>query len=104
TLQELEEAATIGRLAGLPGFGAKTQESILQNLRRFRENQHRRRYADAIALAEPFLNTIQSVDGVEQASLTGALRRCMESVDAAEYLVSTADVQATSERLAATLP
>lgn len=104
SLEELEEAATIGRLADLPGFGKKTQETILQSVRQYREYRAHRRYAEAVSIAEPMLNTIRSAQGVEAASITGDLRRAMETVSGAEFVIGAADLDLATTGLLETLP
>ena len=103
TLEELEEAASIGRLAGIPGFGKKTQETVLENVRMYRSFRSHRRYADAITLAEPFQKTLAGVDGVAEVSITGDLRRKMETVASADYVVAADDIDLAARQLTDTL-
>lgn len=93
TLEQLEEAATVGRLADLPGFGARTQEKVLEEVRRQRAYRARRRYASTLLNLQPVLNRLRAATGVTRAELSGQLRRQLETVDRAEILVAGTDPQ-----------
>lgn len=89
SLDDLEEAAETDRITSLNGFGAKTQQNILENVRRLRTYDAQWRFADAWSAVSPFLDTLRSVDGVQQAETTGDLRRHQPTVEAAAVLVAT---------------
>ena len=91
SLDELEQAAETDRITSLSGFGAKTQENILENVRRLRTYEAKWRFADAWTAVMPLLEEIRALEAVEQAEITGALRRHMETVERAEVVASTAD-------------
>lgn len=98
TLQEVEEAASIGRLADLDGFGKKTQENILANIELLKQYGSQRRYADAVVMADPLLARVKSVPGVSAAEFAGDLRRKTEVVS--EVVVVAAAVDVDSARAA----
>jgi DNA polymerase (family 10) len=89
SLDELERAAEEDRITSLSGFGAKTQQKILDNVHQLRQYESRWRLADAWGAIEPFLQSLRSLDAVERAERTGALRRRQETLEQAEVLVST---------------
>ena len=91
TLDELEFIASSGRLAQLDGFGSKTQENVLENVRQLRKYQKRRRYADVVELVHPVLETLSQADGVERAEPSGALRRKLETIERADLVVLADD-------------
>ncbi len=86
SLDDLEAAAAAGRLAALDGFGAKTQANLLENARLEKRYRQRRRFAEALTAAEPVLEALRRTEGVLRAELTGALRRTLETVAAAEIV------------------
>lgn len=100
TLPDLEEAAETNRITDLSGFGAKTQENILQNVRRLREYDQQWRLADAWTAVTPILEMLRPFDQVERAERTGPLRRHQETVDRADVVVATARSAAVREALA----
>ncbi|HMB91180.1 MAG TPA: helix-hairpin-helix domain-containing protein, partial [Rhodothermales bacterium] len=96
TLDELEQAATMGRLAELDGFGTKSQDNILANVRLLKQYQQQLRYADALHEVAPLLTALRDLPAIKRAEIAGALRRKYETVDAVVLLVSTDDVAAAS--------
>src|SRR5205807_1555571 len=52
TIEELKSAAETGKIAALPGFGAKSQEKILQGIAFLSEHQDKFRYDIAATAAE----------------------------------------------------
>lgn len=96
TLDDLEHAAATGRLADLDGFGAKSQDNILTNVRLLKQYQLQRRYADALHEVDSLLPTLGDLPGVERIEITGALRRKLETVDAVDLLAATKDAATAS--------
>lgn len=94
TLEEVEQAAMIGSLADLDGFGVKTQENILANIKLLRQYGTRRRYADAVVAADPVLDLVRNVPGVERADYAGDIRRKLEVVPDVHVVAGTANAEA----------
>lgn len=91
SLDELEEAAEEGRITTLDGFGAKTQQNILENVRRLRHYEARQRLSEAWTATQEFLRALRAVEAVDRAKPTGPLRRQREVVEQADVLVGTND-------------
>jgi len=90
SLEKLEEAATAGRLAALPGFGAKTEQVILQGVAFARSMRGRRRWFQVIEGATALVELVEGLPGVVRASSAGQVRRRLEVVDSID-LVAAAD-------------
>jgi DNA polymerase (family 10) len=90
SLEKLEEAAAAGRLAALPGFGAKTAELILKGVAFARSQRGRRRYYQAVEAAAALLELVEGLPGVVRASSAGQVRRRLEVIDSID-LVAAAD-------------
>jgi len=103
SLDELEGAAEEGRIATLDGFGPKTQQNILDNVRQLRRYESQWRLADAWSATQSFLEVVRSATAVSRAEPTGALRRHRETVERAEVLVGTTNPEAVQEWLHAHL-
>lgn len=88
SLDELEDAAENNRIMSLDGFGAKTQQNILENVRQLRRYEAQWRLADAWSATKSVLEVLDSLDVVERAVPTGALRRSRETLERSEILVS----------------
>jgi DNA polymerase (family 10) len=61
TVGELEYACQENRLADLPGFGAKTQENILQGIAILKKYAGRFLYGDVFPLAEELTHSVEAV-------------------------------------------
>ncbi len=88
TIDELEQAAREDRLAGLSGFGAKTQEKILTGIENLRKYQDRFLYSTAEKHARVIYDTIQKHPDVKQHLLGGSLRRHKETIGDIDILVT----------------
>ena len=94
TVGELDYACIENRLAGLPGFGPKTQEKIRQGILRLRKRRGYHLYANVIGEAELLVAALRQSTGVGHALLVGDLRRRMEVVRSIEALVAGDQPQA----------
>ncbi len=89
SLGELEYACLENRLLKLPGFGAKTQEKILEGIEYVKRNLGRFLFKEAILVANAVLNEVISWKEVKRASLAGSLRRKKEVVKDIDLLCSS---------------
>lgn len=101
TLDELEAAAQADRLSGLPGFGKRSQEKILEAIRDLRGSMGRFRLDEALATAEQLVSYLRQVEGVEEVVPAGSLRRRRETVGDLDILVTCRRPEAVMERLVA---
>lgn len=97
TLEELEAAAGAGEIRDLRGFGAKTEENILENIPFARQSQQRSRLGNARPVADDLLATLREHAAVEQAETAGSIRRWRETVGDVDVLVASADGPAVLE-------
>lgn len=88
SLEKLEEAAAAGRLAKLPGFGAKTEQKILEGVAFARQMRGRRRWFQVIEPAAALLDVVEQLPGVVQASTAGQVRRRLEVVDSIDIVAA----------------
>ncbi len=80
TLDELERAAGDGRVAALSGFGAKSEQRILDGIRRLRERSGRVRLDEADRQVRPLVELLNGLPGVERLEVAGSYRRRCETV------------------------
>jgi len=78
TVEELEAAATDGRLAKVPKIGPKTAAKILKGIADARERGSLRLYHHAIVEARRLVESVASHPDVERAEIAGDLRRHVE--------------------------
>ncbi len=92
TLDALQRACEEGKVAQLPGFGAKTQATIQESLAFKAEQVGKFHYATALPYATALEKQLLEAFPNCLVSLTGDLRRKMEVVEQVEVLVGTDQV------------
>ena len=80
SVDELEAAAKAGRIAAVPGFGAKTQEKILAGIAEHRQHVSRLLLSEAERSVEPLLAWLREVPDLERLEVAGSYRRRCETV------------------------
>jgi DNA polymerase (family X) len=104
TLDELREAGEQGKIAALPGFGAKSQEKILQGLAFVAEHAGSFRYDQAVAAAAPVFEQLRKVPQVVRLDVAGSIRRHKEvckDMDLVASVAADADRAAVMDAFAA---
>lgn len=92
-LAKLKEVCESGAVAELKGFGAKTQDKILEGIKNRVAYGKRHRWYEAAAVAEPILLGLRALPQVALAESAGSLRRARETVGDLDFLVAAADPQ-----------
>ncbi len=87
SIDALREACTTGRIAATKGFGEKTQESILENLRYLDMNRGKALFSDAEEPANKLLELLKTAFPDTSISFTGELRRKSDIVTSADILI-----------------
>jgi DNA polymerase (family 10) len=88
SVDELAEAIPAGRLEGLKGFGAKTEENILHGIELMRRAGGRVLVDVAMGVAEEIIEALSPLAG--RCEYAGSLRRCRETIGDVDIL-ATAD-------------
>jgi DNA polymerase (family 10) len=94
SVEELRLAVETAQLAGLKGFGAKTEENILRGIDRLRESSERVLVSVARDLAEELLEALGSWRGVIRSAHAGSLRRMAETIGDVDLLVAASEADA----------
>ena len=87
---ELEYACNENRLVTLKGFGAKTQESILQSIAYIRQNEGFYLWSEANAISITIVAMLGKAYPAARFLTAGAIRRQMETIDTID-IVTDAD-------------
>jgi DNA polymerase (family 10) len=98
TIEELEEACKENRIATIKGFGAKTQEKILESIAFQQENEGMRLYAQVESFAHAFTIKLQEHFPGDQFQITGDFRRQLEVIKDLEW-VTTIDKEPLKKHL-----
>lgn len=94
SVDDLRKAISEQKLRGLKGFGAKTEEKLLQTLTRMDANgAGRTPISVALPLAERMVATLSAMPGVTFAGFCGSLRRFSETIGDIDLLVVAADAK-----------
>jgi len=88
-LDQLVAAARDGRLRGLKGFSAKTEENVLDAVQRAQRDRGRVTIDVAMGVAGSFLDRLRTVPGVQRADHAGSLRRMAETIGDVDLLVAS---------------
>ena len=97
TVDELEEAAGAGEVEELDGFGAKTQEKILQGIEQHRRHSERFLLSDADDYVRPLLEHLEGAPGLERMEVAGSYRRRKETVGDIDVLAVADDGEPVME-------
>jgi len=89
TLDELEAAAEAEQIREVSGFGAKTEQNILENIPFAREARKRTRLGDARPVADAALSYLKAVDAVAGAEVCGSIRRWKDTIGDVDLLVAS---------------
>ena len=94
---QLEEACRAGKLGGLPGFGPKTEQNILEAIARSRKFRGRYRLHEALAVSEPLIEALRGHPNSIRVSIAGSLRRHKETVKDIDIVLSSDAPAAVSD-------
>jgi DNA polymerase (family 10) len=101
TLDGLKKAAAAGRLRELEGFGAKTEQSLLEELGRTKVTERgpeRFKLAVAEQIVTPLFEHLKKVPGVEDIVIAGSFRRRAETVGDVDILAAAEKSSAVMDR------
>lgn len=88
SLEELEDAIAKDAIAGLPGFGKKSQENIIKGIERRRRYDKRHLYSAAMKEADKIVDVLSKHEDVQRFLLGGSLRRRRETIKDIDILIS----------------
>lgn len=88
TIDKLQAACEGGAVAKLRGFGAKTQDKILEGIKFLSEVGNRVRLDQALAVAAVITDGLRGLKGIKRMEVCGSIRRRRETVKDIDVLVS----------------
>ncbi len=88
---ELEKACRENRLLDLEGFGAKTEENILQGIQHLKKSAGHFLISFALKEATQLLNYLKKDKGIQKIEIAGSIRRHKEVIKDADILVTAKD-------------
>jgi DNA polymerase (family X) len=88
-VEELQKACDEGDVAGLDGFGEKTQAKIIEGIKFRATYASRHLLSTALVVADPILDNLRLHPEVIRCSTAGSMRRCKEIIGDIDFLVSS---------------
>ena len=92
SVAELEDAAAAGKLRTIKGFGAKTEEKLLETIadhRRHEKSETRLHIHQALRTAEQIADYLQKTPETAQVTFAGSLRRWKETIGTIRIVANT---------------
>jgi DNA polymerase (family 10) len=99
-LHELQEAAQAGKLKGLPGFGARSEEKVLQGIEMLSRGGGRTLLGDVLPQANAITGKLGKLRAVSQIAYAGSVRRMKETVKDLAILVTSTKPEEVMDRFA----
>lgn len=96
-LDDLEAAAKAGKIQEVKGFGAKTEQNILEGIDFARQARERSLLGDARPLGESVRDYLADLDAADHVELAGSNRRWKETIGDVDVLVGSDDADAVVE-------
>ena len=90
TVEQLAQAAKDGRIRDLPGFGAKTEQKILEAVQTQLGQVRRFKHSEVASQAEALAAYLRKVQGVKRVEIAGSFRRQKETVGDLDMLAVAA--------------
>ncbi len=91
TLQELQEAATAGKLQGLFGFGETTEKNILRGIQLLEKTSGRVLLSVAYKDGLEYVAYLKTCTQIQHIDVAGSLRRMKETIGDIDILISSKD-------------
>ncbi|WP_149258169.1 DNA polymerase/3'-5' exonuclease PolX [Actinomadura sp. K4S16] len=101
SVDELAAAIGEGRLRGLKGFGAKTEENILRGIELMRSSGDRVLVDAAAGVADEIVAALSELPQVERCAHAGSLRRMRETIGDVDVLAASHDPRPIMEAFTA---
>lgn len=86
-IESLEKACSNNSIAGLKGFGEKTQNKIISEIRRIKENRGKVLLSEALEIANVIKSKLSHFNSVIKIKISGDLRRRMEIISKLEFVL-----------------
>jgi len=101
TIDELEKLCLDQKLRVLPRMGAKLEEKVLRSIAQYRQRSSRFLLSTAETTAQELMQYLGAVEGIEEITPAGSLRRGRETVGDLDLLVTGPAAPAVLERFVA---
>jgi len=87
TVEDLKKAAESHKIRGIKGLGEKTEEKILEGIKKMKERKGRMLLGIALPVAVDVVESLKKNEDIEKISIAGSLRRKKETIGDIDILV-----------------
>jgi len=87
-LHDLEKAAKAGKIRGLPSFGLKTEQNILESVAFLRKGRGRFLLGEILPKVHGIIDKLKTLREIEQVSEAGSVRRRKETIGDVDILIT----------------
>jgi len=87
TVEDLKKAAESHKIRGIKGLGEKTEEKILEGIKKMKERKGRMLLGIAWPVAVDVVESLKKTEDIEKISIAGSLRRKKETIGDIDILV-----------------
>lgn len=91
TLEKLEQACSSGSIADLKGFGEKTSEKILEEIKRLKKTSGYMLLSLALDRSKQIVEILSQLKSIQKVEITGELRRIREIISQIELICKVDD-------------
>lgn len=91
TLPELENAAREGKLRGMSGMGAKSEQKILEGIEALKRRTNRLSIGIVLPIAQSILNDLLKLPQAQYGDIAGSLRRYKSTIGDVDILIVSDD-------------
>ena len=98
SIEELQHAIEVGALRELKGMGVRSEETLLEAIRRRHSTGKRHLLESSTELAEEILSELQELPVVTRAEYAGSLRRVKETIGDIDILAASSEPEAVMDR------
>ncbi|MCU0652919.1 MAG: DNA polymerase/3'-5' exonuclease PolX [Candidatus Pacebacteria bacterium] len=91
TIEDLEKKARAHKIAGLPGFGEKSESAILSGIEFHKHSVGRSLLGEMLPYAEELVARLKELSEIERVDIAGSLRRRKETIGDIDLLATLAD-------------
>ncbi|HLD19284.1 MAG TPA: DNA polymerase/3'-5' exonuclease PolX [Candidatus Nanoarchaeia archaeon] len=93
SLEDLEKAASLGKIRNIEGFGEKSEQEILKGISLLRRGQERMLLGVALPIAREIAKKLQELDEVQKIEIGGSIRRRAETIGDIDLLITSTKPQ-----------
>lgn len=96
-INDLEKAASQGKIKDFPNFGEKTERNIIEGINFLKRNKGRFLLGEILPKAKEIENALKSLKEVQEISVGGSVRRMKDTIGDVDFLITIGGNKKTEE-------